>query len=218
MIPVCIPLEALANQAENLGATKLRRNLWRISGHGVRKALGKNPFSRSAQATRSCGSGGLRHFQAVAFEQATHIVCFDHLVLNQLLSNGLEWSAMRAQDLLGLVFKAAYQCAHFLVDEPGRVLAEVRGLRNLPPKERMVPLAIVGDRSEFVAHAPTADHAPRERGSLLKIVFSAAAGLTQDEFLCYAASQHHLDAIFQIALRKVVAFLLGQLFSGAQRT
>jgi len=54
--------------------------------HGERGAPKVRQISGSTQPTCSGRSGGLGHLQAVAFEQATHIVGFEHLVLNQLLS------------------------------------------------------------------------------------------------------------------------------------
>ena len=63
---------------------------------------------------------------------------------------------------------------NFLIDEPGRVFAELALFVNLLAQEGMLLARAIGHRSDLLAHAPVGDHAAGQARDLLQVASAPA--------------------------------------------
>ncbi len=125
---------------------------------------------------------------------------------------------MRLQQVFDLQLDILDQRADLLVDDLRGMFAEIPWLGHFPPQEDVRLAAPVRDRTEPVAHSPKPHHVAGQTGRLLEVITGPGAEFAEHHLFGYPSSQHHADAIAQVAEPQIVPFLFGDLFGGAQGT
>ena len=92
-------------------------------------------------------------YQKLLREFQSHEV--DILVGTQMLTKGLDFGNVSLVGVLN-----ADNLLNFLIDQPGRVFAEIFVLGQLTAQKRVGLTLLKGHRSQIFTHAPLTDHAP----------------------------------------------------------
>ncbi|OQA28829.1 MAG: hypothetical protein BWY59_00654 [Verrucomicrobia bacterium ADurb.Bin345] len=146
-----------------------------------------------------------------------HIPAVQRFPLQQEIRDHVQFLAVRAKQVDRVFVRVADDAADFLVDLPGRFLAEILRLRNVAAEKNQLLPRAEGLRTERIAHAPIAHHHAGEARRFLEIALRPRRDFIIDHFFggaaAHQAHQHRAQAF--LALR--VAVLLRQLHGGPER-
>ena len=139
-------------------------------------------------------------------------------MFQQSLCQRVQFVPVGIQQILSLFLLFTDDPTDFVVYDLGCFFAEILMFCYLSSQKRMCFSLAEGHRTEFVAHAPLANHAAGQGGGLLEIVSCAGGEIIENEFFCCSPAQHHSYAVEKIAAAQIVTILFGQLLCSSQST
>src|SRR6266853_244459 len=112
-------------------------------------------------------------FERARSDQPRDLVFVENFFLQQGGGQRIELGTIRSQDALRRLVALVEEPGHFLVDDRGRPLADVRGAGQLTPQEDRLRRVVKGEEAHLLAHPPAHDHVASQFGRRLQVVLGA---------------------------------------------